>query len=136
MVTGHTATDRSETLLLNLVRGAGSDGLQVNRGGICGTWIKAGFWPGERVHAYRLPSSVPPRTEWCLSSCLAPSQALSWSRGLCPGVQLVRPLLEVGRPRTLALCEQYGLAVWRDSTNSNNGYKRNRVRNELMPYLR
>ncbi|GAX77931.1 hypothetical protein CEUSTIGMA_g5373.t1 [Chlamydomonas eustigma] len=91
VVTGHTATDRAETLLVNLIRGAGADGMQ----------------------------------------------ALAWSRPLeGAGVNLVRPLLTVSREQTLELCLRHGLEIWEDSTNADNKYRRNRIRNELMPYLR
>ncbi|KAK9824384.1 hypothetical protein WJX72_009891 [[Myrmecia] bisecta] len=90
VITGHTASDRAETLLFNLMRGSGIDGLQ----------------------------------------------ALTWQRGLSPGLQLVRPLLEVSREQTGRFCAACALEPWVDSTNTDMQYKRNRIRQELLPYLR
>lgn len=90
LVTGHTASDRAETLLFNLVRGSGADGLQ----------------------------------------------ALTWQRSLLAGVSLVRPLLEVTRQETAAFCGDRHLQIWEDSTNSDLHYARNRMRQEVLPYLR
>jgi tRNA(Ile)-lysidine synthase len=89
IVTGHTASDRAETLLYNLLRGSGADGLQ----------------------------------------------ALTWQRQLVPGVMLVRPLLEVPRVETGEFCQAANLKVWEDSTNQDWHYARNRIRQELIPYL-
>jgi tRNA(Ile)-lysidine synthase len=89
VVTGHTASDRAETLLYNLLRGSGMDGLQ----------------------------------------------ALTWKRSLSQGVQLVRPLLEFARGETAQFCQERDLQVWEDSTNQDLGYARNRIRQELLPYL-
>lgn len=89
VATGHTASDRAETLLYNLMRGSGADGLQ----------------------------------------------ALAWQRPLAPNVQLVRPLLELTRAETAAFCQQRQLQVWQDSTNQDLKYARNRIRQELIPYL-
>lgn len=89
VVTGHTASDRAETLLYNLMRGSGADGLQ----------------------------------------------ALGWMRSLAIGVQLVRPLLAVTRTETGRFCQEFQLPVWEDSTNQNTAYARNRIRQELLPYL-
>jgi tRNA(Ile)-lysidine synthase len=89
VVTGHTASDRAETLLHNLIRGSGADGLQ----------------------------------------------ALTWQRPLATGVQLVRPLLEVTRSQTGQFCNEQSLAIWQDSTNQDWQYRRNRIRQELLPYL-
>jgi tRNA(Ile)-lysidine synthase len=89
VVTGHTASDRAETLLYNLLRGSGMDGLQ----------------------------------------------ALTWKRSLSHGVQLVRPLLEFARGETAQFCQERDLQVWEDSTNQDLGYARNRIRQELLPYL-
>lgn len=48
---------------------------------------------------------------------------------------LVRPLLGFTRAQTTAYCEERGL-IWRDdSTNSEPGYARNRVRSGLIPAL-
>ncbi len=89
LVTGHTASDRAETLLYNLMRGSGSDGLQ----------------------------------------------ALVWRRSLTDGVELVRPLLDFTRSETREWCESAQLKIWHDSTNQDWHYVRNRIRQELLPYL-
>ncbi|NJN59102.1 MAG: tRNA lysidine(34) synthetase TilS [Leptolyngbyaceae cyanobacterium SL_5_9] len=90
VVTGHTASDRAETLLYNLIRGSGADGLQ----------------------------------------------ALTWQRELNPNLHLVRPLLEITRAETAQFCQTAQLRVWQDSTNQDLHYARNRIRQELLPYLK
>lgn len=89
IVTGHTASDRAETLLYNLTRGSGADGLQ----------------------------------------------ALTWRRMIDANIVLVRPLLEVIRAETAQFCQQFHLEVWQDCTNQDLKYARNRIRQELLPYL-
>lgn len=89
VVTGHTASDRAETLLYNLCRGSGADGLQ----------------------------------------------ALTWQRSLGPQTQLVRPLLEITRAEIKRFCQTFQLPVWQDATNQDLKYARNRIRQELLPYL-
>ncbi|MCM0591905.1 MAG: tRNA lysidine(34) synthetase TilS [Gloeotrichia echinulata IR180] len=89
IITGHTASDRAETLLYNLIRGTGADGLQ----------------------------------------------ALTWERPLTNDILLVRPLLEVTRTETEQFCQQFQLPIWEDSTNQDVKYARNRIRQELLPYL-
>lgn len=89
LLAGHTASDRAETLLYNLIRGSGADGLQ----------------------------------------------ALTWQRSLSAGTQLIRPLLEVTRAETAQFCQDLHLPVWEDLTNQNLQYTRNRIRQELFPYL-
>ncbi|AFY42247.1 tRNA lysidine(34) synthetase TilS [Nostoc sp. PCC 7107] len=89
IVTGHTASDRAETLLYNLMRGTGADGLQ----------------------------------------------ALTWERPLSEKITLVRPLLAITRQKTGQFCQDFQLPIWEDSTNQNVKYARNRIRQELIPYL-
>ncbi|KAF3886621.1 MULTISPECIES: tRNA lysidine(34) synthetase TilS [Nostocales] len=89
IVTGHTASDRAETLLYNLIRGTGADGLQ----------------------------------------------ALTWQRLLFEKILLVRPLLDVTRTQTGQFCRDFQLSIWEDSTNLDLKYARNRIRQEVLPYL-
>ncbi|NER00405.1 MAG: tRNA lysidine(34) synthetase TilS [Cyanothece sp. SIO2G6] len=89
VATGHTASDRAETLLYNLMRGSGADGLQ----------------------------------------------ALMWQRSLHAEVQLVRPLLFMTRAETGQFCQKADLKPWLDSTNNDWRYARNRIRQDLLPYL-
>lgn len=86
---GHTQSDRAETLLFNLMRGTGADGLQ----------------------------------------------SLTWQRPLTEKIQLVRPLLEVSRNQTGDFCREADISIWEDCTNQDLKYARNRIRQELLPYL-
>jgi tRNA(Ile)-lysidine synthase len=90
IITGHTASDRAETLLYNLIRGTGADGLQ----------------------------------------------ALTWQRPLTENIILIRPLLEITRSQTGEFCQKFNLPIWEDSTNQNLQHPRNRIRQELIPYLK
>ena len=89
IVTGHTKSDRAETFLYNLIRGAGADGLS----------------------------------------------SLSWQRNLTADIKLVRPILDFTRAETLEFCQQFNLPIWVDAVNSNLKYARNRIRQDLIPYL-
>jgi len=94
VVTGHTASDQAETVLLHLVRGAGLDGLAGIS--VRGTWPFTGH---ERL-------------------------------------SLLRPLLQVTRDETRAYCAAAGVEPLEDESNASQRYRRNRVRNEVLPLLR
>lgn len=89
-IVAHTQTDRAETLLYNLIRGTGTDGLQ----------------------------------------------ALTWERSLSGDVRLVRPLLNISRAQTGEFCQQRQLPVWEDAVNADLRFARNRLRAEVIPYLK
>jgi tRNA(Ile)-lysidine synthase len=78
---GHTADDQAETVLLNLLRGAGLDGMAAMR------------------------------------------------------VDDRRPMLGLRRADTHGLCARLGLAVVDDPSNLDPGFRRNRVRHEVLPLL-
>ncbi len=80
VLTGHTADDQAETVLLNFIRGAGPDGL-------------AGIDPARR------------------------------------------PILDLRRHETHALCDELGLKPAQDPSNLDPAHRRNRVRHELLPLL-
>jgi len=82
VMTGHTADDRAETMLLNLMRGAARSGL-------------------------------------------AP---------LAPGAD--HPIAALRRSETQAVCDELGLTVVCDPTNTDPTFTRNRVRHELLPLLK
>ncbi len=88
VLTGHTADDQAETILLNLLRGAGLDGL--------------------------------------VGMAAAPAPAAASVR---------RPILGLRRSETRRLCAAVGLDPVDDPTNADPTFRRNRVRNELLPLL-
>lgn len=81
VLTGHTADDRAESMLMNLVRGAGPVGM-------------AGMARSAR-----------------------------------------RPLLDLRRHDTVALCDAIGYVPVQDPSNADPRFQRNRMRHELLPLL-
>ena len=63
------------------------------------------------------------------------SRACGRSGPLGGGITVVRPLLAFSRADTQACCEDLGLPVWHDSTNSDRQFSRNRLRLDVMPEL-
>lgn len=125
IVTGHTASDRAETLLYNLIRGSGADGLSAL------TWTRpladfrlgnSGENPNSQISAdFRLENSS--------------ENFQSKIQNLKSKIYLVRPLLEITRSQTGQFCLEQKLPIWEDYTNQDLQYSRNRIRSELLPYL-
>jgi len=93
VVCAHTATDRAETLLLNLARGSDLQGL----------------------------------------SSLRRARPLAQASG--HDLQLVRPLLDISRSDTAAICTTLQLPVWLDPSHDDLDYSRNRIRHQVLPVL-
>ena len=81
VLTGHTADDQAETILINLLRGSGTRGLA----------------------------------------------------GMQPTMQ--RPLLQLRRSETQSLCDELGITYFRDPSNDDDRFQRNRIRHEVLPLL-
>lgn len=63
-------------------------------------------------------------------------RAMTWQRPLTPELQLVRPLLNVSRAETFQFCQQFQLPIWEDAANQDLNYARNRIRTDVLPYLK
>ena len=109
---GHTADDAIETLVMNLLRGAGLRGLR-------------GIMPSHAMS----PGQLGPR----LTSSDWRTGELPAARGTLPTV--VRPILELFRAETEGYCRARGLAFRSDPSNLDMAYRRNWVRAELLPLL-
>jgi tRNA(Ile)-lysidine synthase len=83
---GHNIQDQAETVLINLLRGSGLEGL----------------------------------------------------RGILPvrDGKFIRPLIEVSRSEIIAFLNDAGISYCYDNSNENNVYLRNKIRSELIPYLK
>ncbi|MEG4942622.1 tRNA lysidine(34) synthetase TilS [Microcoleus sp. F4-D5] len=132
IVTGHTASDRAETLLYNLIRGSGADGLSAL------IWTRP-------LADFRLPildfrlrnAGENPKSQISANFRLENQDKNSQSKiqNLKSKIYLVRPLLEITRSQTGEFCQEQKLPIWEDATNQDFKYARNRIRSELLPYL-
>jgi len=132
IVTGHTASDRAETLLYNLIRGSGADGLSAL------TWTRPLLDFRLPILDFRLGNSGEnPSSQISADFRLKNQDENSQSKiqNLKSKIYLVRPLLEITRSQTGQFCQEQKLPIWEDSTNQDLQYTRNRIRSELLPYL-
>lgn len=132
IVTGHTASDRAETLLYNLIRGSGADGLSAL------TWTRPLGDFRLPILDFRLRDSEENSNSQISDDF--PSDNLdenpqSKIQNPQSQIYLVRPLLEITRSQTGQFCQQQKLPIWEDSTNQDLKYARNRIRSQLLPYL-
>nr|YP_009313036.1 tRNA Ile-lysidine synthetase [Dermonema virens]SCW21290.1 tRNA Ile-lysidine synthetase [Dermonema virens] len=57
-------------------------------------------------------------------------------RHLSINLRLIRPMLNFERSEITWLCRHYYLPTWFDYTNINYNYSRNRIRHEIIPYIK
>lgn len=62
-------------------------------------------------------------------------QSLTWSRHLKTKIQLVRPMLNIQRWEIEWFCRYFALPIWHDFSNLECIKERNRIRQELIPYI-
>lgn len=105
VMTGHTMDDQAETVLINLLRGAGLDGLAGMR----------------RRH----PAPSRPDPSWPDPSRPDPSRP----------DRVRRPLLGLRRAETPEVCRAAGLEPFHDPSNDDPAFLRNRIRAEVIPLL-
>ena len=108
VVLAHHQDDQVETLLLQLLRGAGIQGLAAMP---LVRNLQGGRGPAERTGATGHPSSV------------------------IPHPSLLRPLLEVTRERILAYARRRRLIWIEDETNADRQFQRNFLRHEVLPLI-
>ncbi len=105
----HNANDNAETLLLNLVRGTGLRG-------ICGM------------------QTLSSQTV-CSSETLCDALGCSLEELSDASLQIWRPLLQMTRRQIEGYALSHNLRWREDRTNADSRYKRNLIRNEVMPLL-
>nr|YP_009314881.1 tRNA Ile-lysidine synthetase [Scinaia undulata]SCW23336.1 tRNA Ile-lysidine synthetase [Scinaia undulata] len=62
--------------------------------------------------------------------------SIIWSRNINCNMKLIRPILNFTRQEIGWFCRYFALPVWSDYSNINYQHSRNRIRQELIPYLK
>ena len=114
IATAHTADDNAETMILNLVRGAGANGL-------------SGIPPKRGIY-----TRAGDRNESGLYSRCMQGPAES----VMQGIMIIRPMLRVSRQDVLQFTGERGVPFIEDSTNSLDVFTRNKIRHKVMPVIR
>nr|YP_636527.1 hypothetical chloroplast RF62 [Zygnema circumcarinatum]Q32RJ9.1 RecName: Full=tRNA(Ile)-lysidine synthase, chloroplastic; AltName: Full=tRNA(Ile)-2-lysyl-cytidine synthase; AltName: Full=tRNA(Ile)-lysidine synthetase [Zygnema circumcarinatum]AAX45881.1 hypothetical chloroplast RF62 [Zygnema circumcarinatum] len=126
IVTGHTASDRVETLIYNLIRGSGISGLQSI------SWKrKLNSMLTIRMRSVEEQIILYSKHVKCYQNR---ENLLEDKKNV--DIYLIRPLLNVSRMELKHLVQNWKLSIWSDCSNQNISICRNRIRHQLLPYLR
>ena len=61
--------------------------------------------------------------------------SLTWNRAIEPMIHIIRPMLNIQRWEINWFCRYFWLPIWHDLSNLECTKERNRIRQELMPYI-
>jgi tRNA(Ile)-lysidine synthase len=126
IITAHSASDRIETLLYNLIRGTGLQGIRSlswkrNLSNIrCipwNIWLNSTsiFWKQVKYHK--------------IDDMILPLETKK-------SIEIIRPILDITRVEIKTLLKTLKVAAWPDSSNESLRIRRNRIRHRLLPYMR
>lgn len=127
IITAHTASDRIETFIYNLIRGSGLKGLQSL------SWKR-------KITARRFfnlfINQNKEKTKKDIQINYKKSISGISKQTNIRTIFLIRPFLDITRTKTRQFIETSKLYCWPDPTNQNFQISRNRIRNRLIPYIR
>ena len=126
LITAHSGSDRIETLLYHLIRGSGLQGIQSINWKRQLNFIRFILWK-TKINSYQIifKKVVYYRKDWFIIK----NKTIRY-------LELIRPLLGNTRSEIRNLLSLWNLSSWPDSSNQIVAIRRNRIRRQLMPYIR